>query len=129
RVQPSDFPERLRGADPKYFTRRKLAKTPAGLSLFEPEALAEYIRCIKNPATIHAMCEDYRATVGIDLETDTADVAAGRTVECPGLLLLGASGGGGPQHTAAPGRARPPPPHPPAPPPPPPPLPPAPRPA
>jgi len=94
-VQPYDFPERLMGTDPEYFIRRKLAKTPAGLSFFKPEALAEYIRCIKNPATIHAMCEDYRATVGVDLEMDTADVAAGRKIACPVLLLWGATGGVG----------------------------------
>jgi haloacetate dehalogenase len=100
-VQPYDFPERLMGADPEYFIRRKLAKTPAGLSFFKPEALAEYIRCIKNPATIHAMCEDYRATVGVDLDMDTADVAAGRRVECPVLLLWGATGGVGRHHKPA----------------------------
>jgi haloacetate dehalogenase len=100
-VQPYDFPERLMGADPEYFIRRKLAKTKAGLSFFKPEALAEYIRCIKNPATIHAMCEDYRATIGIDLETDTADVAAGRKVDCPVLLLWGATGGVGRHHKPA----------------------------
>jgi haloacetate dehalogenase len=97
-VQPYDFPERLMGADPEYFIRRKLAKTPAGLSFFAPEALADYIRCIKDPATIHAMCEDYRATIGIDLAMDTADVAAGRRVECPVLLLWGATGGVGRHH-------------------------------
>ena len=79
-VQPFDFPERLMGADPEFFIRRKLAKTRQGLSFFEPGALAEYIRCIKNPATIHAMCEDYRATFGVDLDMDTADFAAGRKV-------------------------------------------------
>ena len=97
-AQPYDFPERLMGADPEYFIRRKLAKTPAGLSFFAPETLAEYIRCIKNPATIHAMCEDYRATLGVDLEMDTADVAAGRKVDCPVLLLWGATGGVGRHH-------------------------------
>jgi haloacetate dehalogenase len=97
-VQPFDVPERLIGADPEYFIRRKLAKTPAGLSFFKPEALREYIRCINDPATIHAMCEDYRATIGIDLAMDTADVAAGRVVECPVLLLWGATGGVGRHH-------------------------------
>lgn len=94
-VQPYDFPERLIGADPEYFIRRKLAKTAGGLSFFNEDALAEYIRCIKNPATIHAMCEDYRATIGIDLEMDNADAAAGRQVGCPVLLLWGATGGVG----------------------------------
>src|SRR5262249_43124601 len=69
-----------------------------GLSFFKPEALAEYIRCIKTPATIHAMCEDYRATVGVDLDMDTADMAAGHKVNCPVLLLWGATGGVGRHH-------------------------------
>ena len=99
-AQPYDFPERLIGADPEYFIRRKLGKTAAGLSFFHPEALAEYIRCIRNPATIHAMCEDYRATIGVDLAQDTADMAAGRRVECPVLILWGANGGVGRHHKA-----------------------------
>jgi len=97
-AQPYDFPERLMGADPEYFIRKKLAKTEAGLSFFRQEALAEYIRCIKDPATIHAMCEDYRATFGIDLAMDTADVEAGRKILCPVLLLWGATGGVGRHH-------------------------------
>ncbi len=100
-VQPYDLPERLMSAAPDFFITRKLAKTSQGLSFFGPEALAEYIRCIKNPATIHAMCEDYRATIGIDLEMDTADVAAGRKVDCPVLLLWGATGGVGRHHKPA----------------------------
>src|SRR6185312_15222266 len=47
---------------------------------------------------IHAMCEDYRATVGVDLDMDTADMAAGRKVDCPVLLLWGATGGVGRHH-------------------------------
>ena len=39
------------------------------MSGFTPEALAEYIRCC-TPENIHAVCEDYRAAVGIDLEHD-----------------------------------------------------------
>ena len=97
-IQPFDFPERLMGADPEYFIRKKLAKTPAGLSFFPEEALAEYIRCIKNPATIHAMCEDYRATATVDLDMDMEDFAAGRKVECPALVLWGATGGVGRHH-------------------------------
>src|SRR6516162_11361453 len=43
--QPYDLPERLMGADPDYFIRTKLAKTKQGLSFFDKQALAEYIRC------------------------------------------------------------------------------------
>jgi haloacetate dehalogenase len=91
-IQPYDLPERLMGADPDYFIRAKLAKTPAGLSFFDERALAEYMRCFRNPATIHAMCEDYRATYGVDFEMDKLDVAAGRRIACPALILWGATG-------------------------------------
>jgi haloacetate dehalogenase len=97
-AQPFDFPERLMGSDPEYFIRKKLSKTPQGTSFFHPDALADYIRCIKNPATIHAMCEDYRATVTLDLEMDNADFAAGRRIACPVQLLWGATGGVGRNH-------------------------------
>jgi haloacetate dehalogenase len=91
-IQPYDMPERLMGADPEYFIRRKLGKTKQGLSFFSDAALAEYIRCFKNPATIHAMCEDYRATATVDLAMDTVDFDAGRKVTTPLLVLWGANG-------------------------------------
>ena len=60
-IQPFDMPERMMGADPDWFIEKKLAKTKQGLSFFDKDALAEYKRCFRNPATIHAICEDYRA--------------------------------------------------------------------
>ena len=97
-IQPHDFPERLMSADPDYFIEKKLAKTPQGLSFFDPAALAEYKRYFRNPATIHAMCEDYRATHGVDLAMDEDDFKAGRKISCPLLLLWGATGGVGRNH-------------------------------
>ena len=94
-IQPFDLPERMMGADPDWFIEKKLAKTKQGLSFFDKEALAEYKRCFRNPATIHAICEDYRAGAGIDLEHDEQDMKAGRKIECPVLLLWGATGGVG----------------------------------
>jgi haloacetate dehalogenase len=99
-IQPYDLPERLMGQDPEYFIRKKLAKTEQGLSFFDPAALADYIRCFRDPATIHAICEDYRATFGVDLDMDTVDFAAGRRIECPVLLLWGATGGVGRNHNS-----------------------------
>jgi haloacetate dehalogenase len=92
-IQPYDLPERLMGADPEYFIRRKLSKTKSGTNFFDEAALAEYIRCFKNPATLRAMCEDYRATFTVDLDMDTKDFQQGRKVACPMLLLWGATGG------------------------------------
>jgi len=101
-IQPYDLPERMMGTDPDWFIERKLAKTKQGLSFFDPAALAEYKRCFRNPATIHAICEDYRATFGVDLEMDTRDFEAGRKIECPVLLLWGATGGVGRNHKPGP---------------------------
>jgi haloacetate dehalogenase len=99
-IQPYDFPERLMSANPDFFIERKLAKTAQGLSFFDPRALAEYKRYFRNPATVHAMCEDYRATHGVDLDMDTKDFEAGRKIACPVMLLWGATGGVGRDHDA-----------------------------
>ena len=101
-IQPYDMPERMMGADPDWFIEKKLAKTKQGLSFFDKEALAEYKRCFRDPATIHAICEDYRATFGVDLDMDTKDFEAGRKIECPVLLLWGATGGVGRNHKPGP---------------------------
>ncbi len=102
-IQPYDFPERLMNAEPDFFIEKKLAKTSQGLSFFDPAALAEYKRHFRNPETIHAMCEDYRATHGVDLAMDTKDFEAGRKVQCPVLLLWGATGGVGRNSNPGPG--------------------------
>jgi haloacetate dehalogenase len=100
-IQPYDMPERLMSADPDFFITKKLAKTRQGLSFFGPEALEEYKRCFRNPATVHAMCEDYRATATVDLATDTEDFAAGKKIACPALILWGATGAVGRNHKPA----------------------------
>ena len=97
-IQPYDLPERMMSADPDFYIRKKLAKSKQGLSFFDEAALAEYMRCFRNPETVHAMCEDYRATFGVDLEMDTKDFEAGRKITCPVLLLWGATGGVGRNH-------------------------------
>jgi haloacetate dehalogenase len=90
-IQPYDLPERLIGADPAYYLKKKLGGWgSAGISIFDPRAYAEYERCFRDPALIHASCEDYRASATIDLEHDAAD--AGRRLECPLLVLWGERG-------------------------------------
>ncbi|MFG1943421.1 alpha/beta fold hydrolase [Nonomuraea sp. NPDC048826] len=51
------------------------------------EAYEDYRRAIHDPATVHAMCEDYRAGLGPDRAADDADRAAGRRIGCPVLVL------------------------------------------
>jgi haloacetate dehalogenase len=71
--------ERVISADPDAWYR-------AGPEAMGEEAFADYRRAIHDPATVHAMCEDYRAGLGIDRAHDEADRAAGRRVACPTLL-------------------------------------------
>ena len=89
--QPYDLPERLIGAEPTYFLRKKVGAWGADPDAFTPEALAEYERCF-DERTIHASCEDYRAAASIDLAHDGSDRDGGRAVECPLLALWGARG-------------------------------------
>jgi haloacetate dehalogenase len=91
-VQPEPLPERLIGADPAFFLREKLRGWSQGGWPFDERAVAEYLRCFADPATIHASCEDYRAAAGIDLDHDRADRDAGRRVQCPVLALWGGRG-------------------------------------
>jgi haloacetate dehalogenase len=51
------------------------------------EAFAEFQQAIRNPDTVRAMLEDYRAGLGIDRTHEDADRAAGRRVTSPLLVL------------------------------------------
>jgi haloacetate dehalogenase len=86
-AQPADYPEKMLEAyGLERYIRKKLDKKGVGLRGFTPEALAEYIRCC-TPENIHAVCEDYRAAVGIDLEHDEADLHV--KIAMPMLVLWG----------------------------------------
>jgi len=100
-IQPEPMPERLMSADPDFFITKKLSKTAQGLSFFGKDALEEYKRCFRNPETVHAMCEDYRATATVDLGMDTADFDAGKRITQPLQLLWGATGAVGRIHRPA----------------------------
>jgi haloacetate dehalogenase len=91
-IQPTPFPERMIAAECELFLQKML-----GLSrtqgAHEPEAYAEYLRCFRNPETIRATCDEYRAGATIDLAHDRADLS--RKVTMPLLILWGAQSGQG----------------------------------
>jgi len=91
-IQPAPFPETLIGADPDLYLSQTLGGRSAGLAPFTPEAYAEYLRCLRDPAAHHGLCEDYRASAGIDLDHDRADRDAGRKLSCDLLALWGGRG-------------------------------------
>ena len=91
-IRPAPLPETLLEADPELILRTAVATRADHAHPFSEAAYAEYLRCMKLPGTVHAFCEDYRASAGIDLEHDRQDRAAGRKIEAPLLVLWGANG-------------------------------------
>jgi haloacetate dehalogenase len=81
-AQPYPMPENMLGANPDnyYFHNTR--------HLFDPEALADYLRCVHNPETIHAMCEDYRAGATLDYQYDETDKGV-KKIAAPLLTLWG----------------------------------------
>jgi haloacetate dehalogenase len=89
-IQPAPFPETLIGNNAEFYLRSRFLRPGAGTGAMAPEAIAEYLRCFKDPATIHATCEDYRAGATIDLQHSSEDGA--KRVTCPLLVLWGDRG-------------------------------------
>jgi haloacetate dehalogenase len=92
-IQPAPLPEKMIGGDARFYLHTKLGGWGAGgLGHLEPQAVAEYERCFCRAESIHAACEDYRASAGIDLEHDRASRAQGERIRCDTLVLWGERG-------------------------------------
>ncbi len=91
-IQPAPMPERLIEADPGAYVREVMGGRSAGLAPFDARALAEYMRCLALPGASHGLCEDYRASAGIDLAHEREDRAQGRRLAMPLLVLWGEQG-------------------------------------
>jgi haloacetate dehalogenase len=90
-IQPDGLPERMIGLDPDFFLRECLRRWSAGRDdFFAREAVAEYIRCFRDPGNVHSACEDYRAGASIDLLHDEVDI--GRVSDIPLLVAWGVNG-------------------------------------
>lgn len=100
-IQPSPLPERMIGGNLLPYLHAKLGGWGSGgTSFIEPEAMAEYERCLSLaperagdllPA-VHTACEDYRASAGIDLVHDQQSRDQGLQVRCDLLVLWGERG-------------------------------------
>jgi haloacetate dehalogenase len=82
--QPYDLPERLLRHEPEVLFQGRR-------QLFTPEALEEYLRCARDPDTLHAFCEDYRAGATFDFKLDESERGE-RRIGCPVLVLWGEHG-------------------------------------
>jgi haloacetate dehalogenase len=91
-IQPHPLPERLIGGAVEFYLRHHLQGQSETEGVPCEDLIQEYLRCYEDPACIHAICEDYRASAGIDLEHDRSDRAAGKKLTQPLLALWGAKG-------------------------------------
>jgi haloacetate dehalogenase len=87
-AQPAPFPEQVILANPDQYYFRQARNSR---NFFDPEALADYLECVHDPETVHAMCEDYRAAATFDFALDEADRGVNK-IRSPLLALWGRQG-------------------------------------
>ena len=89
-IQDAPFPEDIINPAVRPYLDYHLnvqCKTPGAIT---GEAYAEYLRCYSDPATVHGVCEDYRASATVDKRLDA--VLNERRISQPLLALWGAKG-------------------------------------
>src|SRR5262249_22326219 len=91
-AQPEPLPERLVSAAPDAVVDDALGGWGAPANAFGSEVRAAYIEALRNPARVHAICEEYRAAATLDHEHDVEDRHAGRRIACPVLVLWSGRG-------------------------------------
>jgi haloacetate dehalogenase len=91
-AQPEPFPERLFTAAPEAVVDNALGAWGSTPLVFRPEVRAAYVEALRDPARVHAVCEEYRAAATLDLAHDQVDRDNGRRIACPLLALWSAMG-------------------------------------
>ncbi|NIA68813.1 alpha/beta hydrolase [Pelagibius litoralis] len=93
-AQPAPLPERLIGSHADDYLDHTLASwtRDRDLAVFDTRALELYRSAFRDPARLHALCEDYRAGATCDRADDEADLAAGRKIAAPLHFIWGQAG-------------------------------------
>lgn len=92
-IQREPLPETMILGSPRRVAEEFMGGRQAGgMGIFEEECFEAYVRGLSDPDTVRAMCQDYRASAGVDLEEQRADLAAGRHIRCPLRVLWGKHG-------------------------------------
>ncbi|HEV7705906.1 MAG TPA: alpha/beta hydrolase [Gemmatimonadaceae bacterium] len=90
-AQPAPLPERILASAPEAVVANALEQWGTSASVFPPEIRAAYVDALRDPAHVHAICEEYRAAATLDRQHDEADLANGRRIGCPLLALWSAN--------------------------------------
>jgi haloacetate dehalogenase len=91
-AQPEPLPERLLSAAPDAVIDDALGGWGSPANAFGSEVRAAYIEALRDPARVHAICEEYRAAATLDHEHDLEDRRAERRIACPVLVLWSGRG-------------------------------------
>lgn len=92
-IQKAPLPETLISAAPRKFAELFMGgRQPDGLRIFEESCFDYYVSVLSQPDAVHAMCQDYRASSTLDLEEAEADLATGKRIQCPTMVLWGKNG-------------------------------------
>jgi len=89
-IQPAPLPEKMIFSMGVRYILGRIGRGRSGLKHFSKAAQREYVRCFRDPRTIHATCEDYRAAATIDLVHDKQDLR--RKLKMPVMAIWGKQG-------------------------------------
>jgi haloacetate dehalogenase len=91
-AQPEPLPERFLTSAPEAIVDDALEGWGSPVAVFPPEVRAAYVEALRDPAHVHAICEEYRAAATLDRAHDQADCRQGRRIPCPLLALWSVAG-------------------------------------
>ena len=91
-AQRSPVPESVINKAPEEWFFAHTSREKKDKDFFHPMALCDYLECIKNPETINAICEDYRAAATIDMIDDKKSRDDNIKINVPLLILWGNKG-------------------------------------
>ncbi|MGC4759617.1 alpha/beta fold hydrolase [Micromonospora trifolii] len=83
---PAPVPEQFIEAAPAVLVDFMLDTWPTVKDAFPAEVRAAYVKQFSDPATVHAICEEFRAAATLDYQQDEADRGK-RKIICPVLFL------------------------------------------
>lgn len=93
-TQPEPLPETMINGCPRHFGEFCLGVADDGKNggIYDQTCLDYYLSMMEHPETVHAMCQDYRASATLDLDEARDDLNKGRLICCPLRVLWGDQG-------------------------------------
>ncbi|KAJ4172914.1 hypothetical protein NW754_003119 [Fusarium falciforme] len=92
-IQDAPLPEMMIAGRSRQFAEVFMGgRQKDGLKFFDPDCFDYYAKSLEDEATVHAMCNDYRASATLDLDEAREDLKQGRRIRSPLLVLWGKHG-------------------------------------